>query len=238
MSLPVLVALIAGAPRLPRVDSPDPFAPLLDVVGLLAWSGSLWLAVVTALAQAAGHGSHAASALLHRLAPSSVRTLVSVAVGASLATGAIAGPALAHPAPGVPRPVSTAAPALDSLDWVTHPEPTADARPDVTPTAVPTPRRSPLPARTTIARRPAVPSQAVVGTAGQDDHASPRAVQVRPGDSLWLIAARALGPVATQQQIATTWPRWWRANRAVIGADPDLIHPGAVLHSPHDQGEA
>lgn len=56
---------------------------------------------------------------------------------------------------------------------------------------------------------------------------------VRPGDSLWAIAARHLGPHASNAQIAAEWPRWYRANRAVIGSDPSLIHVGTRLVVPH-----
>jgi nucleoid-associated protein YgaU len=55
---------------------------------------------------------------------------------------------------------------------------------------------------------------------------------VQPGDSLWLIAARRLGPDASDEQIAANWPRWYAANRAAIGDDPSLIEPGQVLHAP------
>jgi nucleoid-associated protein YgaU len=55
---------------------------------------------------------------------------------------------------------------------------------------------------------------------------------VHTGDSLWAIAHRELGTDATQRQVARAWPRWWAANRAVIGNDPDLIHPGDRLTAP------
>jgi nucleoid-associated protein YgaU len=61
---------------------------------------------------------------------------------------------------------------------------------------------------------------------------SPLRAVVRPGDSLWSIAAAELGPDATDTQIAARWPRWYAANRHSIGADPDLIHPGQVLRTP------
>lgn len=57
-------------------------------------------------------------------------------------------------------------------------------------------------------------------------------VRVRPGDSLWAVARAALGPAATTGEIAAHWPAIYRANRAVIGDDPDLIHPGQRLHLP------
>ncbi|MEO7233950.1 MAG: LysM domain-containing protein [Lapillicoccus sp.] len=59
-----------------------------------------------------------------------------------------------------------------------------------------------------------------------------RSVRVGHGDTLWAIAARHLGPSATASAIAREWPRWYAANRAVIGADPDLIVAGQVLTPP------
>ena len=52
------------------------------------------------------------------------------------------------------------------------------------------------------------------------------------GDSLWAIAARHLGPGATDAEVAREWPRWYAANRDTIGADPDLLLPGQVLRVP------
>lgn len=57
-------------------------------------------------------------------------------------------------------------------------------------------------------------------------------VTVHRGDCLWVIAARHLGPEATDSEIAQEWPRWYAANRALIGDDPDLIHPGQQLVPP------
>jgi len=55
---------------------------------------------------------------------------------------------------------------------------------------------------------------------------------VHPHDTLWTIAARQLGPGATDAQIAAEWPRWYRANRHLIGADPHLLLPGERLRAP------
>ncbi|WP_143424926.1 LysM peptidoglycan-binding domain-containing protein [Geodermatophilus pulveris] len=55
---------------------------------------------------------------------------------------------------------------------------------------------------------------------------------VRPGDSLWTITAQLLGEQATAEQVLDAWPRLYAANRDVIGADPDLIHPGQELVLP------
>ncbi|MDQ6658280.1 MAG: LysM peptidoglycan-binding domain-containing protein, partial [Actinomycetota bacterium] len=57
-------------------------------------------------------------------------------------------------------------------------------------------------------------------------------VVVRPGDSLWLIAADQLGQGADDATIDAQWRRWYRANRSVIGFDPDLIQPGQHLRAP------
>jgi len=53
--------------------------------------------------------------------------------------------------------------------------------------------------------------------------------RVERGDSLWRIARGALiqrGLPADGRAVARLWPAIYEANRAVIGADPDLIHPG------------
>ncbi|MEW1953961.1 LysM peptidoglycan-binding domain-containing protein [Terrabacter sp. NPDC080008] len=57
-------------------------------------------------------------------------------------------------------------------------------------------------------------------------------VTVRRGDSLWSIAARHMGTGATDTEVAHEWPRWYEANRAVIGDDPDLLVPGQQLRPP------
>ncbi len=59
-----------------------------------------------------------------------------------------------------------------------------------------------------------------------------RAVLVRPGDTLWAIAARSLPADATDAEIASACARWYAANRSTIGRDPDLIHPEQRLLSP------
>jgi nucleoid-associated protein YgaU len=61
-----------------------------------------------------------------------------------------------------------------------------------------------------------------------------RVVVVRPGDSLWAIAQRHLPPRASAEQIAAAWPRWYAANRRLIGPNPDLLLPGQRLTPPQD----
>jgi nucleoid-associated protein YgaU len=57
-------------------------------------------------------------------------------------------------------------------------------------------------------------------------------VRVQPGDSLWLIAARRLGPQPAPAAVAAQWHRWYAANRRLIGGDPSLIRPGQLLRPP------
>jgi nucleoid-associated protein YgaU len=47
---------------------------------------------------------------------------------------------------------------------------------------------------------------------------------VRPGDSLWSIATRLLGPAASVAEIADEVNRLWELNQNRIGTgDPDLL---------------
>ncbi|GAB3842338.1 LysM peptidoglycan-binding domain-containing protein [Nesterenkonia populi] len=57
-------------------------------------------------------------------------------------------------------------------------------------------------------------------------------VVVRPGDSLWSIAAAHLGSRAAAWEIAAEWPRWYRDNRDRIGPDPGMLLPGTLLRPP------
>ena len=54
---------------------------------------------------------------------------------------------------------------------------------------------------------------------------------VREGDTLWSIAASTLR-TDDAERIARYWPRLHRANRGLIGRNPDLILPGQVLDLP------
>lgn len=63
-------------------------------------------------------------------------------------------------------------------------------------------------------------------------YAAPTIVVVRPGDSLWSIAARHLGPEASQTDVASYWVRLQALNAATLAPDPDLIRPGQSLRLP------
>ena len=59
-----------------------------------------------------------------------------------------------------------------------------------------------------------------------------RTVVVRPGDSLWTLAAADLPAGASAARVTARWHAVYAANRAVIGPDPDLLEPGQRLHLP------
>lgn len=68
--------------------------------------------------------------------------------------------------------------------------------------------------------------------AAQNIPRAPGEVTVLAGDTLWDIAARELGPAATDVDVALHWPRWYQANKAAIGQNPDVLLPGQILTSP------
>ncbi|MEO5316306.1 hypothetical protein PV772_19670 [Pseudarthrobacter sp. CC12] len=134
--------------------------------------------------------------------------------------------------PGIPSPaqqVSTETPRTvmegASPQW----QPTAG-----TPTTAPIPGWQPVSpvvepgllaapqSRTTAGPKPEGP-----GTDTQPDQ-----VTVLAGDTLWSIVAAQLGPGASDVDIALEWPRWYAANRAVIGGSPDVLLPGQILQAP------
>ena len=62
-------------------------------------------------------------------------------------------------------------------------------------------------------------------------------VVVRPGDSLWTITERHSPPATTDAEITRGWQALYARNRAVVGDDPSLIHPGQRLVLPDDLEE-
>jgi nucleoid-associated protein YgaU len=57
-------------------------------------------------------------------------------------------------------------------------------------------------------------------------------VTVRPGDTLWGLAAAALPATASDAAVDRTWRRWYAANQHTVGPDPDLLLPGQRLVPP------
>jgi hypothetical protein len=136
--------------------------------------------------------------------PGSVQRLVLVACGAALA-GGLTAPSYAAPAAAGGDDPETAV--IEGL---------------------------PLPDRTTatmhlghlVARR-----TASLGRPGPADP-PPRTVVVRSGDTLWGLADATLAHGASPSAVNDRWHHIYRANRAVIGADPDLIQPEQRLRLP------
>ncbi|MFD1507378.1 LysM peptidoglycan-binding domain-containing protein [Georgenia yuyongxinii] len=89
---------------------------------------------------------------------------------------------------------------------------------------VPPAPSTPEPAPPSTAPAPVAPP-----AAARDAHV------VRAGDSLWSITASHLPDGATAAEIAVAWPRWYEANREVVGSDPDLIRPGQQLRAPIEE---
>jgi hypothetical protein len=195
---------------------------VIVVTGAVAAVALAWVTVCTAWGAVA-----AAVVVLGPARPGTgaqalpLRTGLAAAVCALLLATAAAGPASAAvPAP----PAHATAPAAVSGDdtaTAAVPLPVSPDEATLTPAALTgwTPRVVPPPAAT---------SRLVLGTPHSP---SPGHVVVR-GDSLWSIAAAHLGPGATAAEIAAEWPRWWQANHASIGDDPDLLVPGRVLMPP------
>ncbi|MCM0640272.1 LysM peptidoglycan-binding domain-containing protein [Cellulomonas wangsupingiae] len=132
-------------------------------------------------------------------------------------------PPAASPAPGGAIPEAPAA--TPSPAPATSTAPTADASPATAAAGGPlAPVAAPVPASVAppALAHPAPPGAPPAG----------RTVEVQPGDTLWAVAARSLGPGASDAAIAAEWPRWYAANASVIGPDPDLLHPGQVLTAP------
>ena len=63
-------------------------------------------------------------------------------------------------------------------------------------------------------------------------HPAEPSTRVRPGDTLWSLAAAELCPEASAATVTDRWRQVYQRNRGVIGADPDLIRPGQLLRLP------
>ena len=239
-ALPELVRSSTGAT--------DPTGPLLAAVALCAWLCAAWLLASTALTAAGrllpGPAGRTIAALATRCAPMALRRVAELALGVTVATASLGGSGAwaqdAHPAaaaaarmaasPLRPVPAPQIAPSLD-LDWptsraTTGPGPGRPATALASPETAGPPIATALPTPTSASR----PATAPAGPAPVRRTGS--TVVVHPGDCLWDLARAALGPAATDRQVARAWPSWWSVNRTVIGDNPDLIQPGTHLVRP------
>ena len=183
-------------------------------VALLARSTGPSGAVATRLAVAASPRSMR-PALAALLAGGVALTMVAPAGTASLAT---ASAAVGGSQPG---PVVSPARDLPAAGWQSLPRPGWLPSPPLRPAA-------------SADQAPGALVQLVSGGAARRGAADHELV-VRRGDTLWALAARALGPSASAAEIAAEWPRWWQTNKRAIGDDPDLLVPGTRLTAPAAQ---
>ncbi|MEN8581877.1 hypothetical protein ABFP37_04080 [Burkholderia sp. RS01] len=213
-----------------------------DLLGLLAsaaglavvswWVLSLAAAIAAALLERAGRKR--AAAVTGGFSPVFMHRLALAALGLQLM-----GAPLAHADAAPAAPVSSNSRAAVSAAWTPTAGPSTAGRnrpaeepdvsgrplpgaPDLQPQWKP---RAPVTEPRLVAAVPVRSARQLPNTAGTE-------VAVRAGDSLWAIAARALGPAASDVEIAAQWPRWYEANRNVIGADPNVLLPGQVLTPP------
>ena len=142
-----------------------------------------------------------------------------------------------------PTPESSASPSPRAGTSST-PGHTGGARTDSTPAGSPSASPSATPDATRGASpgfRPTRPLPVLDGAGASLLAPTPRpgvaasdTVTVRRGDTLWSLAARHLGPTASDAEIVRAWPLWYATNRTLIGDDPDLIRPGMQLVPPRE----
>lgn len=203
------------------------------VVGTLAatalWVVCVWLGLAS-LVVLAGALPGTAGVIARSLGNAAVPAILRRAVAGALGVGILVAPAaaLASPSPSPTSGASSAgAASMSPLPAPSWPSASAaSAQPTVAMT-------SGWPSN---AERVPRPPGGAAPPAARDGRRQPPAanesVVVRSGDSLWVIAAARLGRPASDDQVAVAWPRWYAANRAEIGSDPNLIRPGQILHAP------
>jgi hypothetical protein len=224
---------------------------LASVAGLAVvtwWLLSMGLAVTAALLAAAG--APRASRITGAFAPAFMRRLALAVLGLSLAAAPAAHadtlpdptwqPSVSVPAVlgATPPPPAAAGPETPAAETAAAGTAPAEGAPAETTSAerapaesAPEPRALPQPGWTPSA--PLAPTGLLVQQPARGaEAAGTPTVEVRPGDTLWSIVARHLGPGATELDIAAAWPDWYEANRGAIGDSPHLILPGQLLTAP------
>lgn len=183
------------------------------------------MAVLCALTGLVGGTWRAGEEAVRRHGAPGVARLVGAGTGAVLATGLALSPVQAEAPAPAPEPTIaedlTWAAAAAQEEGATEP-PATDRPSDGTAPATEEPSAEPP---------PALRSASGAGSTGEPAARAGEHV-VRPGDTLWEIAASRLPAGADDAQVAAAWPRWYAANAAAIGPDPDLILPGTVLRPP------
>ncbi|ABM08505.1 LysM peptidoglycan-binding domain-containing protein [Paenarthrobacter aurescens] len=192
------------------------------------WALSLLVAFLASFLQRAGHRKHADS--LAKFSPAFMLRLAMAIVSLNLLGTGIAQAAATPPEPGWHRTFAgNGAPAQAA--WTPAPSHRADSLPqsvddaDTSGTRLNDPRWQP---QHPVIDPGLLSRQSSRSTTPQGE----AGVVVKDGDSLWSIAASRLGPFATDVDVALIWPKWYAANRAIIGSDPAVLRPGQVLQPP------
>lgn len=204
------------------------------LAGVALWGAGLWLGLGLLAATAVhlpGFLGHLARVVSRALLPATIYRVVAGAAGLGVLLAPVAAGARGASTPS-PGHVATA-PAIPAPGWPSDPPRSIPTLP--APTVPTSPSSAPshasrLPAAPAAERAPAEPGPHYGPSVAH--HPRPPGILVRPGDSLWRIAATDLGRRATPARVAAAWPRWYAANRAEIGPDPDLIKPAERLHAP------
>lgn len=212
------------------------FEDLLAYVAVVAglaivawWIATFLLAMATVVLQRSGKGRSAGATA--KLSPAFMRRLATAILGLNLV-----GIPLANAAPVLVEPswspASGSAPSGGiSVAWAPSPHPSTEPSTLASVASDPSeiePRWQPR----APATEPGLLGSAPRRTAEEPVSPGQGAVVVERGDSLWSIAARQLGPMASDVDIAVHWPKWYGANRDVIGDDPGLLVPGQILNPP------
>jgi nucleoid-associated protein YgaU len=220
-----------------RPSAVRPTCPDADVVLLASWGAWLVGAYLVG-AVAVTLGTQLASGTAIQVAPRRLQAAIERGLGLAVAGTVLAQPAVALAQAPHPRPVAPGDPVRPQLsaDWPALQPTRASAAGAERTTRLAHHRHA---RRPVLAPRPtdAAPPTGVAprtGVAPPTSRPAPHAarVVVRAGDSLWTIAATRLGRGVPAHRVAAEWPRWWAANRTLIGSDPDLIHPGQRLQPP------
>ncbi|GAB3434565.1 hypothetical protein GCM10027517_02780 [Phycicoccus ginsengisoli] len=203
-----------------------------------SWSPALARRVATVLVGASVTGVVAPGAAAGVVSPAPVpgfSATAPVAVGTASAPGFSSTAPVTVSTASAPAPTwsppTTDDPSAPGFAPTASPQPTASPEP---PAAGEAPVTGEVPVPGWVPPRPVVRPQPAPHLVAGPGRQAPAEVVVLRGDSLWSIVARHLGPEATDAEVAEAWPRWWAANRSVVGADPDLLLPGQVLSVPRD----
>ncbi len=210
----------------PGTSGQDPVGEIVLGCAWLAWLVAGWLALSIAgcaLAHLRRRPPALATGRSRRWVPRRLGGLVDLVISVGLVSLLLSGTVVPASATGTGASVSAAAhPAPGSpLQWPGLPVAGSDSHHDPHPHA-----------RVPRIRRHAQAPVRLVATPGRRAVDVDDLVTVRRGDSLWSLAAARLGPRATNARIAAEWPRWYAANRPVIGPDPAVILPGQQLRPP------